>query len=118
VRSAEQLGVDEVAGGGNEGQQGSCEHSGKREGERDPQERHDAARVEVLRRLDEPVVDLFQAHVDRQGHKREEVVRDARDDRGRRREQTAVLCEEVEALQGLHDETLVTEQRLPRKRAD
>ena len=72
---------------------------GQRERQRHPQERLRLARVEVLGGLDQPVVDLLERDVQRQRHEGQEVVGDARDDGGRRREQAAVLAQDVQVAE-------------------
>ena len=52
--------------------------------------------VQVLGRLEQPAVDLLERHVQRQRHERQEVVGDAGDDGGRRREQLEVRGQEAD----------------------
>ena len=94
---------------------------GKRERQGDPQERLPLACIEILRRLDQPPVDLLERDVQRQGHEGQEVVGDARDHGRRRREQASTApehAEQVNRAQGADDETVVGEDRLPGERPD
>ena len=92
--------------------------AGQRERQRDPQERLRPARVEILRRLDQPHVDLLERHVERQRHEGQEVVGDPRDDGDRGGEQPAVLAEDADRLEHVDDDALVGEDRLPGERPD
>ena len=117
VGAAEQLGVDVVAGGRDEGQQGPGHHAGQRQRPGDLPEADERRGVEVTARLDQAVVDLVDAGEQRKHHERQEVVGQARDHRDGRGEQPAVLAEDLQELQGVHDETVVGQDQLPRQRA-
>ena len=88
------------------------------ERQRHAEERLRRARVEILRRLEQPRVDLLERDVERQRHEGEEVVGDAGDDRERRREQPAVLAEHVDVSQEADDRAFVGEDVQPRERPD
>ena len=118
VGPAEQLRVDEVAGGGDERQHGRREHARQRERQRHPHERPSRARVEVLGRLDQPPVDLLERDVDRQDRERQVVVGDPGDDGRRGGEQPAVVGQQPDRPQHADDRPVVGEDRLPRDRPD
>ena len=86
---------------------------GKESGKVTRKKAFDPVRVQILGRFDQPVVDLLQAHVERQGHEGQEVVGDAGDDRERAREQTAVGIEEMQRAERLDDEPVVRQDDLP-----
>ena len=90
----------------------------QRERQRHAQERLQLARVEILRRLEQPRVDLLERDVQRQRHEREEVVRQPGDDGDRRREQPAALLDDPDGAQDVEDEAAVGEDRLPGERPD
>ena len=92
--------------------------AGRRERQRHAQEGLRRARVQVLRRLEQPRVDLLERDVERQRHEGQEVVGDARDDRERRREQALAVVEDVDVLQEADDWALVREDVQPRERPD
>ena len=72
-------------------------------GERsDAEEGAGGARVEVLRRLEQPRVDLLERDVERQGHEGEEVVGDPRDHGERRVEEALALAEQVQLAEADH----------------
>ena len=71
---------------------------GRGQRERHAQERLALARVEILRRLEQPRVDLLERDVERQGHEGQEVVGDPGDHGERRREQAAVVAEDADRL--------------------
>ena len=114
----EQLGVDEVTRGGDERQQRARDDAREREGQGDPQERLPLARVEILSRLEQPLVDLLQRDVQRQRHEGEEVVGDPGDDRSRCCEQPAARAENVQMLERVNDEAVVREDGLPGQGSD
>ena len=91
---------------------------GARERQRHAQEGLRAGRVQVLGRLDQPLVDLLQCHVERERHEGQEVVGDARDHRGRGGEQPPVVGHEPERLHDADDESVVREDVLPGQRPD
>ncbi len=113
LRRPEQLGVDVVTGGRDEGQQRAGDQPGHRQRQGDLAERREPVGVQVLARLDQPQVDLLQAGVERQHHERQEVVGQAGDHRHRRGQQPTVGTEDVQRLQGAHDEAVVGQDRLP-----
>ena len=75
-------------------------------------------RVEVLRRLHQSPVDLLEAHVDRQDHERQEVVREPAEHGHRGVEQPAARLHQVQMLQQPDGRAAVVEDRLPGERAD
>src|SRR3954451_18616176 len=99
ARGAEQRGVDEVAAGRDEREQRAGEDSRQRERQRDLAKGGGAAGVAVGGGLQQAGVDLLQRHVERQRHEGQEIVRDARDDRGARGQQAPVLAEDADAAQ-------------------
>ena len=118
LRRAQKLSVDEVAAGRDESQEGSGEDARERERERHLEEGLDPIRVEILRRFDQPRVDLLEADVDRERHEGQEVVGDPRDDRGRRREEPPVRGDEVQVAEDRDDEAVILQDRLPGERPD
>ncbi len=110
--AAEELGVDVVTGGGDEGQQRAGDDPGRRERQRHPQEALGGRAVEVLRRLDQPRVDPVEARVQRQDHERQEVVGEAGDHRAARGEDVAAGCQ-ADRLQHVRHRAFVGEDRLP-----
>ena len=85
---------------------------GQRPGDR--AERRDGRRVQVRAGLQEPGVQPLQGREDRQHHERQEVVGQAADHRERRRRQPGVRRQQVQAVQGRHDEGVVGQDLLPR----
>ena len=88
----------------------------RRERQRHPQERLGRACVEVLRRFEQPRVDLLERDVDRQRHEGEEVVGDPRDDGEGRVEEALVRSEDMDVPQETDDRPLVGEDVEPGER--
>ncbi len=112
ARAAEELGVDVVAGGGDEGQQGAGDDPRRRERQRHPPEGLRRARVEVLGGLDQAHVEPLEAGVERQHHERQEVVGEAGDHRRAGGEDVAAGGQ-ADRLQHAHHRAVVGEDRLP-----
>ncbi len=74
--------------------------------------------IQVLRRLDEADVDLLERHVDRQGHERQEVVRDPRHDRDRRRQHPELGRQDAQILQRPEQDAVIAEDDLPALRPE
>ncbi len=69
--------------------------------------------VQVLGGFHEPDVDLLERDVDRQGHERQEVIGDARDHRGRRRQDAELGRQEAQVLERPEQDPVVAEDDLP-----
>ena len=117
-RSAEHLRVDVVAGRGHEGQHDRGEDPRDREGDHDPPERLPPARVEVLGSDHELFVDPVERDEERESREREVVVRDARDDCSRCREDLEPVRQQPEVLERAEDHAVVGEEETPLHRSD
>src|SRR3546814_8770587 len=72
LRSAEQVGDDEFADGGNENEEAAGDDAGERQRHGDDPERLDGTTAKVGRRLQQAEVHLLKVGVERQHHERSE----------------------------------------------